>query len=115
MAELEVTSSNWSVLWAAVDGPATMSEISRRMGLTRQSVQRQVSVLVDKGLLVGSPNPAHKVAMLYRLTPKGRRTLSKIDTIRNRWARPIVSEHRRSDLEAARRALRLLIDQLSRD
>ncbi|SPF04580.1 hypothetical protein SMA5143A_5380 [Streptomyces sp. MA5143a] len=49
------------------------------MGITRQSVQRVADLLVDRGLTVYVPNPAHRRAKLLTPTPAGRAAVEKID------------------------------------
>ena len=49
--DLGLTSARWQVMGAIGDGPLTASQVARRMGLTRQSVQRVVDLLAGEGLI----------------------------------------------------------------
>jgi site-specific recombinase XerC len=53
-AEGDITAAWWQVLGAVLDEPRTVAEIGRRMGLTRQGVQRIADLLVARGLAEAS-------------------------------------------------------------
>src|SRR4030095_5264202 len=71
---LEQTSARWQVLGALDEGGRTVADIGRRMGLTRQSVQRTADLLEADGLLSYVDNPSHQRAKLAMLPPRGRPT-----------------------------------------
>jgi DNA-binding MarR family transcriptional regulator len=77
-AELGHSAARWHVLSVVSDGPRTVSSAARRLGLTRQSVQRVVDDLVSAGQLVLRDNPDHARAPLVELTPAGRDTLDTL-------------------------------------
>jgi DNA-binding MarR family transcriptional regulator len=52
-------------------GPLTGSELSQRLGVTLPTISDSVRVLVEKALLVKSPDPRHPRASLLTLTKKG--------------------------------------------
>src|ERR1700722_13152844 len=68
-----LTSAWWQVLGALSLSPAPLpvAHIARNMGLTRQSVQRIVDLLVDKELVRFEANPHHQRAKLVVLTDRG--------------------------------------------
>ncbi len=66
MTELVLTT-----LGGVLDGPQTVAEIARFMGIRRQSVQRVANVLVARGLAEYRLNPAHKRAQLLACTDGG--------------------------------------------
>src|ERR671925_1204519 len=74
-------SARWQVLGAiaVADGPLTVPQIARRMGLTRQSVHATVSRLVDDGLVDRSPNADHRRSQLVALTASGRAAYAAVD------------------------------------
>src|SRR4030095_3241645 len=74
------TSARWQVLGALDDTARTVAVIGRRMGLTRQSVQRTADLLEADGLLAYGDNPAHQRAKLAMLPPRGRPTRDAITT-----------------------------------
>src|SRR5262245_25490474 len=69
------TRARWQVLGALDENALPVAEIGRRMGLTRQSVQRTTDLLEADGLLSYTDNPAHQRAKLATLTAQGRATL----------------------------------------
>src|ERR671919_2118381 len=70
VADEGLTSARWQVLGAIAlaEGPLTVPQIARRMGLTRQSVHATVNRLVADGLLELAPNADHRRSQLVRLT-----------------------------------------------
>src|SRR5918999_5456821 len=73
-AEEELTSARWQVLGAIAlaQGPLTVPQIARRMGLTRQSVHATVERLARDGAVELIPNDDHRRSRLVRLTESGR-------------------------------------------
>ncbi|MFJ5800045.1 MarR family winged helix-turn-helix transcriptional regulator [Streptomyces decoyicus] len=53
------------------EGPQTVPQLARTMGLDRQPVQRWVNHAAELGLVVTAPNPAHRRSSLIRLTTEG--------------------------------------------
>ncbi|MFE3885842.1 MarR family winged helix-turn-helix transcriptional regulator [Streptomyces lydicus] len=53
------------------EGPRTVPQLARGMGLDRQPVQRWVNHAIELGLVVSAPNPAHRRSSLIRLTDDG--------------------------------------------
>ena len=86
VVDLGLTSARWQVLGALQEGPATVAEIARRMGLTRQNVQRIANCLVKDGFATTSDNPAHRRAKLYSLTPHGRTVMEEVAHRQAEWA-----------------------------
>src|SRR5262245_46135608 len=64
------TSARWQVLGALDEASGTVADIGRRMGLTRQSVQRITDLLEADGLVSYLDNPAHQRAKLAALTAR---------------------------------------------
>jgi DNA-binding MarR family transcriptional regulator len=84
--DLGLTSARWQVMGALGDGPLTTSQVARRMGRTRQSVQRVVDLLAGEWLIALDENPDHRRAKLVRLTDEGQRRLARISEIQAVWA-----------------------------
>jgi DNA-binding MarR family transcriptional regulator len=95
------TSARWQVLGALDEDGRTVADIGRRMGLTRQSVQRTADLLEADGLVSYADNPAHQRAKLAMLTPRGRATLDAITTRQIQWAKRIASRLAENDLQHA--------------
>ncbi len=85
--------------------PLTAAQIARNMGLTRQSVQRIINILVDDGLLVLEDNPHHKRASLVRITPAGEVKVAQIREVLRQWSEEVAVNF---DDAALRQGLRLL-------
>lgn len=78
-----LTSARWQVLGIVEHGPATVSEVARAMGLTRQSVQETANGLQAEEFVEFAPNPRHRRAKLIAMTPKGH---AAMETVRRRHA-----------------------------
>lgn len=65
------TPARYKVLTAAGCGDFTVPQIARRMGMTRQGVQRVANLLVDEGHAHFVQNPDHVSSMLLKLTVSG--------------------------------------------
>lgn len=72
------TAAQWHVMSVLSDQDLPVPAIARRLGLTRQSVQRVVDDLVARGAVVLAPNPDHARSPLVRLVPEGRRLLDEM-------------------------------------
>lgn len=85
VAPLGLTSARWQVLGAIAEaeGGLPTAGIARNMGLTRQSVQRVVDDLAERGLVRFAANPHHKRAKLVQLTPAGATAFAAASA---RWA-----------------------------
>jgi DNA-binding MarR family transcriptional regulator len=80
------TPARWKVLGGVSEQALTVSQIARRMGLTRQSVQRVANELIDEGLMRADPNPDHARAPLLDLTRAGRDVFDKITSLQKKWS-----------------------------
>lgn len=70
--DLEVSTARWQTLAVIRYEPITVAALSRRLGLSRQSVQQTVNRLVKQGLVEFTDNPDHRTSPLTRLTGRGR-------------------------------------------
>lgn len=87
-SEFGVTSARWKILGAlSIAGePQTVPKIARRMGLTRQAVQRLVDVMHEDKLLLFHQNPDHRRAKLIGLSEHGKAIYSKLYEKQSKWA-----------------------------
>lgn len=85
-AEGEITAAAWQVLGGVLDEPRSVAEIGRRMGMTRQGVQRVADLLVERGLAEYRPNPAHRRAKLVACTEDGAWAIRRISIAQHPWA-----------------------------
>lgn len=89
----------WQVLGAVLRGPLTAAGIGRRMGITRQAVQRVVKRLVDQNMLAYVQNPAHKRSPLLTPTEAGRAAVERIRPEQSAFSQRIAESFGRSELE----------------
>ncbi|MGH1538466.1 MAG: MarR family winged helix-turn-helix transcriptional regulator [Gammaproteobacteria bacterium] len=82
-----LTSARWQVMGAIdLEGRSiTVSQIARRMGLTRQAVQRIVNDLVKLGMIEVKPNVDHKRASLVSISKSGAVAMDKINKAQIAW------------------------------
>jgi DNA-binding MarR family transcriptional regulator len=90
--EGDITAAWWQVIGGVLDQPRTVPEIGRRMGMTRQAVQRVTDLLVDRGLVEYRPNPNHRRANLVACTPAGFWAIRRIALAQHPWANRIGAE-----------------------
>jgi DNA-binding MarR family transcriptional regulator len=72
------TQARWQVLSAASADSLTVPYIARRLGVSRQNVQRIADLLVAEGSASFEPNPDHRGSPFLLLSKKGRATLDRI-------------------------------------
>lgn len=113
--DLGITSARWKVLGALSNGDKalTVSEIARKMGQSRQSVQRLTNEMVKDGLLETQHNPNHERAKLHILTGKGQDTFEKIMDKQIPWVNSIASEIKETDLRSTLCTLKELSNHLN--
>jgi DNA-binding MarR family transcriptional regulator len=95
------TTARWQLLAMVENGPATVAQTARMLGLARQSVQRVADVLEDAGLVRYLDNPNHRRARLVELTETGRHALTEIQAAQRPWANAIGGAVGASDLRRA--------------
>jgi DNA-binding MarR family transcriptional regulator len=74
------TQARWQVMWIAATGQLSVAMIARRLGLSRQSVQRVADMLATEGLASFEPNLDHQRSPLLILTHDGEAALNTINT-----------------------------------
>jgi len=104
------TLARWLALEMVFDKPATVAQIARRLGLTRQSVQRVADLLAHDRLTGYASNPAHQRSKLVQITPRGLRALRAIRNAQRVWANSVGEEIGEANLRHASR----VVDQLTR-
>jgi DNA-binding MarR family transcriptional regulator len=109
---LNLSSARWQVLGAITDTPLSVPQIARRMGLTRQGVQRQADILEQEKFIQYLENPDHKRAKLVSLAEKGRLAVKKLERLQIQWATTVVSGVRASEIESALQLIQTLSNRL---
>jgi DNA-binding MarR family transcriptional regulator len=110
-----LTAAWWQVLGGVLDEPRTVAAIGRKMGLTRQGVQRIADLLVARGLAEYVPNPAHRRAKLLRCTEAGYWAVRRITLVQHPWAERVGAQVGAQALEQALATMRRLTAVLERD
>lgn len=110
MKEFELSTVSWKVLGALAlsDTPLTVPQIARKMGQTRQGIQRITDVLEKRGLLRYQSNPDHKRSRLLVLTDHGSDIYKKLEQKQTPWANAISESTREEDMETTVSVLRNL-------
>lgn len=100
-----VTQAQWQTLWTASDGAYTVPQIARRLGVSRQNVQRISNELIASGLATFTPNPDHKASPLLSLTPAGRERLTRVNAAAERGNQTLLVEMTEADVDQLRHLL----------
>ena len=106
------TQARWQVLSAASGLSASVPRIARRLGLSRQAVQRIADLLVDDGLAEFAVNPDHKASPNLVPTPGGREALARLTKTARAAHEELAASLDAVDLPALRRDLRALLAAL---
>lgn len=109
-----MTAARWHVMSVLSGGAMSVSAIARRLGLTRQSVQRVVDDLGASGHLTLRADPADRRAPKATLTPTGQDCLSELMVASEVERRAALTRAALSGgaLPRARATLRTLLDAL---
>jgi DNA-binding MarR family transcriptional regulator len=100
-----LTGARWQVMKVAARQSLTVSQIARRLGLKRQSVQRTVDQLAGQGLVELAPNADHQRASLVGLSADGRRILAALESRQQAWLGRCLRGLGRGELESLARSL----------
>jgi DNA-binding MarR family transcriptional regulator len=103
------TEVRWAVLSVLSGGARTVPQVARRLGVTRQSVQRVANLLAAEGLIESAPNPDNARSPLFRLSKRGEEVLTAITRAADPWLRRVGEEFSLDDLQRARAALAVLM------
>jgi DNA-binding MarR family transcriptional regulator len=114
-AEGGITAAWWQVLGGVLDEPRTVAEIGRRMGMTRQGVQRVANLLVEHGLAEYRPNPTHRRAKLLACTEAGYWAVRRISVAQHPWSNRIGAEVGARELGEAHETMQRIVAALEGD
>ena len=106
------TPARWQVLGAVYQTALTASQIARRMGATRQGIQRVANVLAEEELIEFVDNPDHKRSPMITLTSAGRRVNKRIAERQAVWANAIGKKLPQRVLRDAEKTLDKLVSLL---
>ncbi|MFJ9853970.1 MarR family winged helix-turn-helix transcriptional regulator [Streptomyces sp. NPDC101150] len=96
------------------EGPRTVPQLARTMGLDRQPVQRWVNHAAELGLVVTAPNPAHRRSSLIELTPEGGEVMRGIQEFEAAELRRGLTDLSTGDVRTALRVLDRLGEEFRR-
>lgn len=107
------TQARWQVMSAASADPRTVPQIARRLGVTRQNVQRIADLLVKENWAGFEPNPDHKGSPYLVLNERGQAALAKITKAAGRSHAELARKLADADVGALHRGLRRLIQAVN--
>ena len=106
------TQARWQVMSVISEGTWTVPDTARRLGITRQGVQRIADELVKDGLAAYAENPRHRRSAFLRLTTKGSAALTKITAIAQRHNQKVMALFSTDELMRTRDVLRRIVAAL---
>lgn len=88
VSDLGLTSARWQLLGGIADQeePLSVAQLARKIGVTRQAVQRITNELESERVVAFRPNPRHKRAQLIELTARGRDLFARSMELQRPWA-----------------------------
>lgn len=104
------TQARWQVLSAASAERKTVPQIARRLGVTRQGVQRLANALVADGSAIFEPNRDHRASPHLVLTESGRADLRGLTKAAAAHHAAIARRMKSDDLAVLRAGLKRLIE-----
>jgi DNA-binding MarR family transcriptional regulator len=106
------TQARWQVMSAASTDPRTVPQIARRLGVTRQNVQRIADLLVAENWATFETNPDHRGSPFLVLNKRGQAALAAITRAATKSHAALARRLGNSDTGALHRGLRRLIAAL---
>ncbi len=113
-ADAGLSGARWQVMKVIGRRPMTVSQVARRLGLQRQSVQRTADSLCEQGLAEVLPNVDHLRAGLLGLSADGRRTLGTLQERQRAWLGRCLRGASRAELDAVAASLAGLADRVEK-
>ena len=107
------TQARWQVMSAASGAPLTAAQIARRLGVTRQNVQRIADLLVAENWATFEPNPDHRTAPHLVLNARGRSALAEITKAAHASHAKLARRLAGADVGAIHSGLRRLIEAMN--
>ncbi len=105
--------ARWQVLSVISGANITVSQAARRLGVTRQGVQRIANQLIEEQLVHLAPNPDHRSSPLLCLTQAGEIILGRINGKAQRLHSTIASTLNGRELSQTRESLRAIIEAVA--
>ena len=106
------TQARWQVMSAASAASLTVAQIARRLGVTRQNVQRIADLLANEGWATFESNPDHRGSPYLVLTKRGRTALTQLSKAAARNHMKLAGRLAGTDIGAIHRGLRRLLSAM---
>jgi DNA-binding MarR family transcriptional regulator len=103
------TEVRWAVMSVLSGGARSVPQVARRLGVSRQSVQRVANLLAAEDLIESVANPDNARSPLFRLSKRGEEVLAAITRVADPWHRRVGEELSLDDLRRSRAALAVLM------
>ena len=103
------TQARWQVMSVASGQPRTVAQIARRLGVTRQNVQRIADDLVGEGWAGFEPNPDHSSSPFLVLNRRGRTALAEITRAAKAHHATMAAKLTAAELRSIQRGLKRLL------
>jgi DNA-binding MarR family transcriptional regulator len=107
------TQARWQVMSAASADPRTVPQIARRLGVSRQNVQRIADLLVNENWASFEDNPDHRASPYVMLNARGRAALAKITKAAGHSHAQLARRLAGTDIGALHRGLRRLVQAVN--
>jgi DNA-binding MarR family transcriptional regulator len=107
------TQARWQVMSAASTASFTVAQIARRLGVTRQNVQRIADLLVKEGSATFEPNPDHRGSPHLVLTKRGQTALVQLGKAAARSQTKLAGRLTGTEIGAIHRGLRRMITAMN--
>jgi DNA-binding MarR family transcriptional regulator len=104
------TQARWQVMSAASVGQHTVPQIARRLGVTRQNVQRIADLLVTERWARFEPNPDHRGSPFLILNARGQTALADLTRSAEAYHAKLARKLAGADVKAVHRGLKRLLD-----
>jgi DNA-binding MarR family transcriptional regulator len=108
------TQARWQVMSAASADAKTVPQIARRLGVTRQGVQRLADLLVQEGMAAYQANPDHRGSPHLILTAKGGTVLAALTAAADTYHAAVARSLSAADLRGIHAGLRRLLNAADR-
>ena len=108
------TQARWQVMSAASADARTVPQIARRLGVTRQGVQRLADLLVQERIATYQANPDHRGSPHLILTPQGRTALARLSATADVYHAAVATLLSAAEFQHLHDGLRRLLGALDR-
>jgi DNA-binding MarR family transcriptional regulator len=105
--------ARWQVMSAASDEPLTVPQIARRLGVTRQNVQRIADLLVSEDWASFEENPDHRGSPHLVLNERGQAALAELGKAARGSHAKLARRLAGAEVGAIHRGLRRLIEAMN--